>query len=267
MRRELREYFAELMTPEVQAEVASGRDRRSGVPRGRPHRWGATAGSASAGRRSTAARAAATLEQFIFINEAWRAGAPAAVPHASTRSARRSWSSAPQEQKDVLPARGSSPASSTSRSATPSPAPAPTSRRSRTKAVKDGDEWVINGQKIFTSLAQLRRLHLAGGPHRPRRAEAQGHLDLRSCRPPTRASRYTKIHTMVNASTHVQHVLRRRARARRRDRRRRQPRLGPHHQPAQLRARVAGARRGWSSGATRTSSRGRRTRSCPTAAA
>lgn len=69
-----------------------------------------------------------------------------------------------------------------------------------TKAVKDGDEWVINGQKIYTSLAQLRRLHLARRPHRPGRPQHQGVYDLRRADHDPGYS-YSKISTMVNAST------------------------------------------------------------------
>ena len=86
-----------------------------------------------------------------------------------------------------------------------------------------------------------------------------------SCRPPTPGSSYSKINTMVNASTFNTFYDDVRVR-RRRHRRRRQPGLGPHRQPAQLRAGVARPARAWSSAVyERGACAGRRTRSCPTA--
>ena len=51
-----------------------------------------------------------------------------------------------------------------------------------TRAVLDGDEYVVNGQKIWTSFGEPRRLLLPDLPHVDRRPQARGHQRDRSCR-------------------------------------------------------------------------------------
>jgi hypothetical protein len=72
----------------------------------------------------------------------------------------------------------------------------------KTRAVRDGDEYVINGQKIWTSLIHRRRLRVAGGAHRPRRRqEAQGHLDHHRPDRHARVQGHPPVHTMAGGST------------------------------------------------------------------
>ena len=48
-------------------------------------------------------------------------------------------------------------------------------RRSSTSAVRDGDEWIVNGQKVWTTLAHLRGCGMLIARTDPERAQAQGH--------------------------------------------------------------------------------------------
>ena len=56
----------------------------------------------------------------------------------------------------------------------------------RTRAERDGDEYVITGHKVWTSYSDVADWCLRAGPHRPRRPQAQGHLGLRRADAPAR---------------------------------------------------------------------------------
>jgi len=198
LRQELRGYFADLMTPAVEAEVAEGetggpacleavrkmgRDGWLGI--GWPTEYGGQ------GRTD--------VEQFIFINEAWRAGAP--IPFLSINTVGKTimeYGSEAQKQfflPRILagelhfsigytePNAGTDLASLT------------------TKAVKDGDEWVITGQKTFTSLASYADYVWLAARTDP---EASKHRGISIFLVPTTDPGFSmsKIATMVNACTY-----------------------------------------------------------------
>ena len=205
LRDELRAYYDNLLTPEVEEDLRKGEgvgpvskavwkqmaaDGWAGI--GWPKEYG--------GQGRTPDRAVHLLRR---VDARRRAGADAhdqlgrADDHA-VRLARSRRSSS---------CRRSSPARSTSRSATPSPTRAPTSRRCKTQAVRDGDEYVINGQKIFTSLATDADYIWLAVRTEPRGEEAQGHLDHHRARPTRPASRASRSRTSA-ASTRTSRTTR-----------------------------------------------------------
>jgi acyl-CoA dehydrogenase len=197
LRREVRDYFAELMTPEVQAEVARGdsggpacleavrkmgRDGWLGI--GWPEEYGG--------------QAKGELEQFIFTNEAWRAGVPLPFLTINTVGKTIMEFGSEEQKKKFLPKILAGECHFSIGYTEPG---AGTDLASlRTTAVKDGDEWVINGQKIYTSLASYADYIWLAARTDP---DAPKHKGITIFLVPTTdpGFSWTKIHTMVNAST------------------------------------------------------------------
>ncbi|HVX21527.1 MAG TPA: acyl-CoA dehydrogenase family protein [Acidimicrobiales bacterium] len=150
LRQELRDYYARLLTPEVEADLAEsfgiGPTVRQVVRQMAADGWLGIGWPTEYGGQGRSA-----IEQFIFFDESMRAGAP--VPMLTINTVGPTiMNFGTQEQKDFFlpkilagelhfcigytePNAGTDLASLT------------------TRAVRDGDEYVINGAKVFTSLA------------------------------------------------------------------------------------------------------------------
>jgi len=150
LRRELRAYYARLLTPDARAAVHAGlgvgeatravvrqmgRDGWLGI--GWPAEYGGQ------GRSS--------IEQFIFFDESMRAGAPVPMLTINTVAPSIMKFGTAEQKQFFLPRilRGeihfcigyTEPGAGTDLASL------------QTRAVRDGDHWVVNGQKVFTSLA------------------------------------------------------------------------------------------------------------------
>lgn len=148
LRDELRAYFAEMLTPEVRAALGGegdnpalfrelvrtmGRDGWLGL--GWPTEYGG--------------RGASALEQLLLFSEVQRAGAPFPFVTVNTVGPTLMTYGSQQQKDDYLPrilsgecvfAIGyTEPAAGTDLASL------------RTRAVRDGDEWVVDGNKVYTS--------------------------------------------------------------------------------------------------------------------
>ncbi|HWC36965.1 MAG TPA: acyl-CoA dehydrogenase family protein [Acidimicrobiales bacterium] len=150
LRQELRDYYGRLLTPEVEEELSRGegvgpthkrivrqmgKDGWLGI--GWPKQYG--------GQGRTA------VEQFVFFDESMRAGAPVPMLTINTVGPTLMNFGSDEQRERFLPRilggeihfsiGYTEPGAGTDLASL------------QTKAVRDGDEYVINGQKIFTSLA------------------------------------------------------------------------------------------------------------------
>jgi alkylation response protein AidB-like acyl-CoA dehydrogenase len=150
LRNELRAYYAKLLTPDVRTALREGHGvgsaMRSVVRKMGEDGWLGIGWPVEYGGQGRSA-----IEQFIFFDESMRAGAP--VPMLTVNTVGPTlYQHGSQEQKDhFLPRilKGdvhfcigyTEPNAGTDLAAL------------QTRAVADGDDFIINGQKVFTSLA------------------------------------------------------------------------------------------------------------------
>ena len=154
LRQQLRAYFTGLMTPDVRAaltapegEYGNGEAYRQVV-----RRLGRDGWLALSWPREYGGRGASPLDQLIFTDEAAIAGVPVPFLTINTVGPTIMRFGTPEQKAGYLPriAGGeihfsigySEPEAGTDLAAL------------RTTAVRDGDEWVISGQKMWTSLIQ-----------------------------------------------------------------------------------------------------------------
>jgi hypothetical protein len=154
LRAELRAYFAELMTPELVAECDAGTGEGGGPLFFEAMRKMGRDGWIGLGwPKELGGRGLTPLEQFIFVEEVMRAGFP--FPFLTTESVGPMLAEHGNDyhRREIVPkilageiviAIGySEPGAGTDLASL------------KTSAVRDGDGWIINGQKMWTSLANF----------------------------------------------------------------------------------------------------------------
>ncbi|MCZ6830078.1 MAG: acyl-CoA dehydrogenase family protein [Gammaproteobacteria bacterium] len=154
LREQLRAYFGKLMTPELSAECARDMGEGGGpLWRDALRQMGRDGWIGLGWPEELGGKGMSPIEQFIFVEEIMRAGYP--FPFLTTESVGpqlaehgNDWQKSELVPKilngDLLISIGYSEAGAGTDLAALT-----------TTAVKDGDEWVINGQKMWTSLAHF----------------------------------------------------------------------------------------------------------------
>ena len=154
LRREVASYFSSLITPEVEAELGSGEGEvgRGDVYRRLVRRMGKDGWLGIGWPTEYGGQGRSMMEQLIFTDEALKAGAPVpfltintvgpTIMHYGTEEQRRHYLPGILAGEIHFSIGYSEPDAGTDLA------------RLKTRAVRDGDEYVVNGQKMWTSLIQ-----------------------------------------------------------------------------------------------------------------
>lgn len=203
LRRELRSYFATLMTPErrealssVQGEYGVGNVYRETIAQMGRDGWLALGWPKEYGGQGRSA-----MDQLIFTDEAAIAGAP--VPFLTINSvAPTIMAYGTDEQKRFFLPRIA--AGDLHFSIGYSEPGAGTDLANlRTTAVRDGDDYVVNGQKMWTSLIQYADYVWLAVRTNPESSGAKKHRGISVLIVPTTAEGFswTPVHTMAGPDT------------------------------------------------------------------
>ena len=197
--KELRAYFAELVTDDVIAEI-------SGTEGGGPlytkalRRMGADGWLGIGWPKEFGGQGRSSIEQYIFFDEVQRAGFPIPFLTLCTVGPTLMKYGTDEQKAKLLPAilRGelhfaigySEPGAGTDLASL------------RTRAVKDGDDYVVDGQKVFTSLAEYADYIWLAVRTDP---EAPKHKGISILMVPTKAKgfSFSPIHTLGDNRTNA----------------------------------------------------------------
>ncbi len=150
LRQELRVYYDRLLTPETRAEVHAGRGVGPAM-RAVVRQMGRDGWLGIGWPREFGGQGRTALEQFIFFDESMRSGAPVPMLTVNTVGPSIMKYGSDAQRAFFLPKilageihfciGYTEPGAGTDLASL------------QTRAVRDGDQWVIQGQKVFTSLA------------------------------------------------------------------------------------------------------------------
>ena len=150
LRQELRDYYNKLLTPEIREELHHGHGVGPTM-RKVVKRMGADGWLGIGWPKEYGGQGRSQIEQFIFFDESMRAGAPVPMLTINTVGPTIMRHGSEEQKRFFLPKilQGeihfcigyTEPNAGTDLASL------------KTRAVRDGDEYVVNGQKVFTSLA------------------------------------------------------------------------------------------------------------------
>ncbi len=200
LRRELRAYFAELITPERREAlmVTAGEYGSGDVYRETVSQMGRDGWLALGWPREYGGQARSTMDQLIFTDEAAIAGAP--VPFLTINSVAPTIMAFGTEEQKKFYLPGIASGDIHFSIGYSEPEAGTDLANLRTAAVRDGDDYVINGQKMWTSLIQYADYVWLAVRTNP---DAKKHRGISVLIVPTSAEGFswTPVHTMAGAST------------------------------------------------------------------